>query len=414
MDLFQQQRLSSANTTRSAAVTTEEIKDAGHEKENGSAWNDWPRDTPVITIQLNSQDLTTPERSPPSPTDTTKVLLDNYDSSWQVTYGCSQSTFAQADWNGNLLSVEVLSDQGSSAEAFESCASSFHEDDEDVFVLSSDSNFFRDRSSSDSVMGNKTSSASKAHKRAVHNNPRPETAETHLEPQSPEAISQQTKQSALLGCDSSQQTTTTGIEKSATVETIFRDLNSEYDDGQPQDPSSRSSFYQDVAHHHLFSCDDIVPVAADDDSGSINNAPDLPLDNEPCDLVGVEDVILSEAVKENDKIQENVAHNANIIVEATQQPPAEPDSRSHELEQQAVDQQFPQPSITLPCLKSIQTVEPGLLSRFDYLALEIPITLHNSDGHRLAAKLHLVRLYCGRIKFVSFFRYSSKFSVCYA
>ena len=163
-------------------------------------------------------------------------------------------------------------------------------------------------------MGNKSSSGGgggKAHhnsnKRLASNNPR-SGIETKAHP--PPAIVQQTKQEQppmlLLTTDSSSSTTTRkaatdetgcasfGIEKSATVETLYRDI-SEAEEGQQDLFSSRSTSYQDVAHHHLFTCDEQLVLAAnhqhsnnDDDSGSIN-APDLPLDAESCSL---KDIVL--------------------------------------------------------------------------------------------------------------------------
>lgn len=256
----------------------------------------------------------------------------------------------KADCNGNLLDI---SEQGSSA-GFLSCASSLHGDLDTDEVLE-DSNFFRNRSSSDSitVMGNKNSSSSSGSKAHASKrlNPRPGT-ETKTHP--PPAIVQQTKQEPpmlLVLNDSSSSTavrdTATdetrfpsshplGIEKSNTVETIYRDI-SETEEVQQDLGSSSKSSYQDVAHHHLFTCDDQLVLAANnnhhhhsDDSGSIN-APELPLDADSCSLQDVLlclendglDLPLSEPIERNQETSECV-----LSKDDSPKPLAEPHPRS--------------------------------------------------------------------------------------
>ncbi len=285
-----------------------------------------------------------------------------------------------------------LSDQGSSLN-FESCASSINEDfldDQDTSL-----NFFRDRSSSDSVavMGNKSSSSgSKAQKRQAaaafaalnsDSNPRPETETNSMPPAVQQLVNDNSSSAAKRTTNGS-----SSIGKSNTTETIFRDI-SDADEQQQADPSTRSS-YKDVAHHHLFSCEDIIcvfPDAQEDDSGSIN-APELPLD-------GVDESLKEGACRLDDNATESseVFENGDQLqilpnsvqeeIGPQQQPLVEPHSRSLQLEQlrevatENKEQNQPCPSNSPT---KTWTVELGHLSKLNFLALEVPWKLHTATA----------------------------------
>jgi hypothetical protein len=307
--------------------------------------------------------------------------------------------FEQEDWNGNL--VEDVSDLGD----FESCSSSIPEDKSGNSELE-DSPFFRNRSSSESaVMGNKSSSH-KAKGRLVLN-PRCGT-ETEKEPNLPfqNELPNNSGSSSTLSDDRTrdqqeqkqniypQSLSKVFIGKSTTSETLYADV-----DEPEEDPSS----YQDVAHHHTWTCDENLLIVSET-SDSIN-VPDLPLDsnNETCSLREVSEFENAGTVSLSSGFEQPTSDNIELDAD-TSSYATELCSRSNEIEQLQIKdnfQQFDKKFFAKHEKNSCQvTLQQHLVrGQLNYLSLEVPSLIFH---YAAAAKYHIFKIYAVKNKSVSF------------
>ena len=312
----------------------------------------------------------------------------------------------QEDWNGNL--VDDVSDLGD----FESCTSSIPEDKSGNSELE-DSPFFRNRSSSESaVMGNKSSSH-KAKGRLVLN-PRSgtETAKASNPPFQNE-LPNNSGSSATLSDDgrysrtrdqqneqqqnnSPQLLSKVVIGKSTTSETLYADV-----DETEEDPSS----YQDVAHHHTWTCDENVLIVSETSDSIRDNIPDLPLDSntETCSLREVSEFENAGTLSlSSDGFEQPTSDNIELDAD-TSSYATELCSRSNEIVRlQLKDnyQQFDRKFFAKHEKSSCQVTSQQYLARgqLNYLSLEVPSLIFH---YAAAAKYHILKIYAVKKKSVS-------------
>jgi len=301
--------------------------------------------------------------------------------------------------------VDDLSDLGD----FESCSSSIPEDKSGNSELE-DSPFFRNRSSSESaVMGNKSSSSQKAKGRLI-SNPRSGT-ETEKELKSPfqNELPNNNSSSSTLSDDrirdqqeqlniSLQPLSKVVIGKSVTSETLYADV-----DEPEEDPSS----YQDVAHHHTWTCDENLLIISET-SDSIN-VPDLPLDSntETCSLREVSEFENAGTVSLSSGFEQPTSDNIELDAD-TSSYATELCSRSNEIEQLQIKDNFQQfdKKFFAKHEKSFCQVTPQqhlARGQLNYLSLEVSSLLFH---YAAAAKYHIFKIYAVKNKSVSFIFFS--------
>ncbi len=300
--------------------------------------------------------------------------------------------------------VDDLSDLGD----FESCSSSIPEDKSGNSELEN-SPFFRNRSSSDSAaMGNKSSSSQKAKGRVI-SNPRSGT-ETEKGPNNPpfqNELPNNSGSSSTLSDDrtrnqqerniSPQPLSKVVIGKSLTSETLYADV-----DEPEEDPSS----YQDIAHHHTWTCDENLLIVSET-SDSIN-VPDLPLDSntETCSLREVSEFENAGTVSLSSGFEQPTSDNIELDAD-TSSYATELCSRSNEIEQlqnkdnfQLFDKKFFAKHEKSSCQVTTQHLARGQLN---YLSLEVPSLLFY---YAAAAKYHIFKIYAVKNKSVSLILWS--------
>jgi hypothetical protein len=305
--------------------------------------------------------------------------------------------------------VDDLSDLGD----FESCSSSIPEDKSGNSELEN-SPFFRNRSSSDSAaMGNKSSSSQKAKGRLI-SNPRVGTenggTETEKGPNPPfqNELPNNSGSSSTLSDDrtrdqqeqnfSPQRLPKVVIGKSLTSETLYADV-----DEPEEDPSS----YQDIAHHHTWTCDENLLIVSET-SDSIN-VPDLPLDSntETCSLREVSEFENAGTVSLSSGFEQPTSDNIELDAD-TSSYATELCSRSNEIEQLQIKdnfQQFDKKFFAKHEKSSCQVTPHQYLARgqLNYLSLEVPSLLFY---YAAAAKYHIFKIYAEKDKSVSLILWS--------
>ena len=305
---------------------------------------------------------------------------------------------------------------------FESCKSSLQGDQAENQQLLEESPFFRNRSSSDSIvtMGNKSSS-NKTKGRIF--NPRPETETPKREPnQSPPAIIQNELVKAASTTSPPSSTSTQEfvddatkeetvqqqqdlprfpitIDKSLTSETLFVDVTEEV-----EDPSS----YKDVAHNHTWTCDENVLIPSET-SDSIN-VPDLPLDsNAGTEACSLREVTFSEnaASSLSSGLEEQTSDIIDLDVD-TSPYATELCTKSLELEHlkfkvrsNTLDKRFlpnnQEKAAFLVTLYRKQSAGPDHLG---YLSLEVPNLIFQ---YVASQKFHILKIYLEKQKSVNYY-----------
>lgn len=262
-------------------------------------------------------------------------------------------------------------------------------------------------------MGNKSSSSQKAKGRLI-SNPRVGTenggTETEKGPNPPfqNELPNNSGSSSTLSDDrtrdqqeqnfSPQRLSKVVIGKSLTSETLYADV-----DEPEEDPSS----YQDIAHHHTWTCDENLLIVSET-SDSIN-VPDLPLDSntETCSLREVSEFENAGTVSLSSGFEQPTSDNIELDAD-TSSYATELCSRSNEIEQLQIKdnfQQFDKKFFAKHEKSSCQVTPHQYLARgqLNYLSLEVPSLLFY---YAAAAKYHIFKIYAEKDKSVSLILWS--------